>query len=559
MNDQDLCLLLEKLLVEPDETEWLEFKENYYEPQLLGEYFSALANSACLNSKPKGYLVFGIKNTTHEVVGTDFNPERKRKGNQLLLLWLANGLNPNVGFEYYIFLYKGQRIVFFEIRAAFDRPVKFYGTAYIRIGSSKTELSKHPEKERQIWQKGIDWSAQICEKASLKDLDTEAIKKARTEFINKYPSKLSDVIQWDDTTFLNKVKLTIQGDITNTAIILLGKPESSTLISPSIARISWILRDEQNNEKDYAHFEPPFIINVDKILVKIRNLTFRALPSGTLFPVEIPQYDPWILREALHNCISHQDYSMRGRVIITEFPDRLIFTNMGSFIPGSVENVIRQDAPQTVYRNSFLAEAMVNLNMIDTQGGGIKRMFITQIKRFFPMPDYDLSESNIVKVSLSGTILDERYSRLLMENSDLDLWTVILLDKIQKKIKINSEEYKFLKSKRLVEGRYPNIYVAAKVAAITGGQARHIRNRGLNKKYYQEMIIELLKTHQPLGRDKIDELLLNKLPEVLSQKQQKSKIHNILTEMSALGLIENVGSRRWSKWILKKSIAKNKN
>lgn len=118
-------------------------------------------------------------------------------------------------------------------------------------------------------------------------------------------------------------------------------------------------------------------------------LTYQAaaLPSGTLFPQEITQYDPWVIREALHNAIAHQDYRRHGRIVVVEFPDRVLLTNVGDFLPGDVETVIRQDAPQALYRNPFLADAMVELNLIDTQGSGIKRMFETQRRRSFPLPE----------------------------------------------------------------------------------------------------------------------------------------------------------------------------
>ena len=180
--------------------------------------------------------------------------------------------------------------------------------------------------------------------------------------------------------------------MTNAALLLLGRPESATLLSPAVAKISWILKDASNRELDYEHFGPPFLLVGDRLLKRIRNLIVRALPSGTLFPQEITQYDPWVIREALHNAIAHQDYRRHGRIIVVEFPDRVLVTNVGDFLPGDVETVIRQDAPQDLYRNPFLADAMVELNLIDTQGGGIKRMFETQRRRLFPLPDYDLCE-----------------------------------------------------------------------------------------------------------------------------------------------------------------------
>ncbi|HLG22240.1 MAG TPA: ATP-binding protein, partial [Candidatus Manganitrophaceae bacterium] len=348
-----------------------------------------------------------------------------------------------------------------------------------------------------------------------------------------------------------KAKLTIRGAVTNAALLLLGKPEASSLLAPAVARISWILKDERNQEKDYEHFGPPFLLNVDKVLVKIRNLTLRALPSGTLFPVELSQYDPWVIREALHNCIAHQDYGLRGRINVVETPDALILTNVGGFLPGSVEKVIQQDTPLEIYRNPFLAEAMVNLNMIDTQGGGIKRMFQAQRRRFFPLPDYDLSNPERVVVGIRGRILDERYTRLLMERTDLGLDSIILLDKVQKHQEINREEHRRLKAAGLVEGRYPNLMVAAKVAAATGDKARHIRERGLDSKYYQDLIVELIRKHQPVSREDIDRLLMDKLPEVLTKTQRLIKIHNLLSILSTKQRqIQNVGSRRYPKWVL---------
>lgn len=550
MNTADLAALLDRLRAEPRETEWLEFKANRYEPQVLGEYLSALANSACLLGMPRGYLVFGIEDGSHAVVGTAFDPlAEKGKGEQLLPLWLSLGLQPNVGFEIYPFSYHGQRVVLFEVHPAFDRPVKFYGTAYVRDGTSKTELAKYPEKERAIWNRRVDWSAQVCEQATLDDLEPEAIAKARREYVTKFPRQSDDLAQWDDATFLNKAKLTIRGAVTNAALLLLGRPEASALLAPAVARISWMLKNERNEELDYEHFGPPFLLGVDKVLARIRNLTVRELPDGTLFPVELTQYDPWVIREALHNCIAHQDYGLRGRVQVVETPDSLLLTNVGGFLPGRVEKVIEQDAPLEIYRNPFLAEAMVNLNMIDTQGGGIKRMFQKQRQRFFPLPDYDLSQPERVMVTLRGRILDERYTRLLMAQTDLDLGTIILLDKVQKGQRISADEAKRLKVAKLVEGRYPNLIVAGRVAAVAGEKARHIRNRGFDSQYYRDLIVALVREHQPVSREDIDKLLLDKLPEVLTQEQKLSKIHNLLSSISGKA-IRNAGTRSASRWVL---------
>lgn len=549
MNKAELIALIDRLRRKPSETEWLEFKANRHAPQVLGKYLSALSNVACLIGESRGYLLFGVDNDTHEVVGTSFDPYvTKGKGNQDLLLWLSNGLQPNVGFEVFIVEHPKGRAVLFDISPAFDRPVKFYGTAYIRVGSSLTELAKHPEKERAIWARRIDWSAQTCEAAFLGDLDSEAILKAREQFKIKHPSQTARVDEWDDATFLNKAKLTIRGAITHAAILLLGKAESASFLAPAVAKITWILKDDHNRELDYQHFGPPFIMQVDRVLERIRKLTLRTMPSGTLFPQEITQYDPWVIREALHNCIAHQDYGLQGRINVVETPHSILLTNAGNFLPGNVEKVIHQDAPLEIYRNPHLAEAMVSLNMIDTQGGGIKRMFQEQIKRFFPLPDYDLSEPNRVAVTIMGEILDEQYTRLLMERSDLNLWDIILLDKVQKRIKISREDHNRLKAARLVEGRYPNLIIAGEIAGLTGQKARHIKDRGLDKRYYLDMIYELVREHGPVDRKDVDAVLMKKLPDVLTDKQKKEKIHNLLAELAHSRKIKNRGSRARPKW-----------
>jgi ATP-dependent DNA helicase RecG len=551
MNNIGHIALIDRLRALPRETEWLEFKGNYYEPHLLGEYLSALANAACLSGQPRGYLIFGIDNETHEVIGTGFDPYAvKGKGNQDLLPWLVAGLRPNTGFETRIVDHPDGRVVLFEVGPAHDQPVNFYGTAFIRVGTSKTELSKHPEKARAIWMRGQDWSGDVFESATSADLDPEALKKAREQFVIRHPGQEREALVWDDVTFLNKAKVLKQGAITHTALLLLGRAESATLLSPTVAKISWVLKDADNRELDYEHFGPPFLLAGDRLQKRIRNLIVRILPSGTLFPQEITQYDPWVIREALHNCIAHQDYGLHGRVVVVEFPDRVLLTNVGDFLPGDVETVILQDAPQPIYRNPFLTDAMVALNMIDTQGGGIKRMFETQWRRSFPLPDYDLSRPQQVTVNISGRILDERYTRLLMERTDLNLGQVMPLDRVQKRQRIGRDEHRRLKAAGLVEGRYPNLMVAGAIAKATGETGRHIRERGFGKQYYLDLILALVREHGPVGRKDIDDMLLTKLPDLLTPEQKKTKVRNLIHELAHKGSIYNQGTRSQPRWVL---------
>ena len=428
MKQQELTHLLNRLRQLSKETEWVEFKSNRAVHQEIGEYISALSNSSRLCSEQSGYLIFGVDDESHDVIGTSFDPRKAKEGNEELENWLSHLLNPRIDFKIHTVTVEGKHVVIFRIDPAGNIPVKFRGTAYVRVGSYKKKLDDHPEKARKIWsaKPGHDWTAEICEGATLGHLDLEAVAKARNEF-KKRRGNVAEVDGWDDGTFLNKAKITVEGKVTRAAILLLGKSEASHFLSPSPAQISWFLRDEHNNPRDFEHFGPPFILTVDKVLAKIRNLNMRFLPPSTLFPQETTQYDPTVIREALHNCIAHQDYELCSRINVVERTDEILFENAGSFIPGSIEAVIQQDAPPKLYRNPFLAQAMVNLRMIETEGGGIKEMFKIQRERCFPLPTFELDKPNEVRVRIVGKILDENYTRILMTKTDLELSAVIML------------------------------------------------------------------------------------------------------------------------------------
>ncbi|HHT9146811.1 MAG: putative DNA binding domain-containing protein [Ignavibacteria bacterium] len=553
MTEDELKKLLDEFLALPSETEWLEFKEakDNYDFNKLGEYFSALSNEANLKGKPYGWLIFGIDNKTRNIVGTHYRPHRNNLDS--LKLGIANKTTNRITFMeiHELHLPKG-RVIMFQIPAAPKGiPIAWEGHYYGRDGQSIGALNLQEIEQIRNQVKTYDWSAQICDGATIHDLNKDAIIKAREKYKEKSPQKRPEVNEWDDVVFLNKAKITIHDKITRTAIILLGKEESEHFLSPSVAKITWILKGENDLEKDYEHFGPPFLLNSDAVYNKIRNLKYRYLLNNTLFPTEITQYEPYVIREALHNCIAHQDYELKGRIHVMEKPDELIFANLGSFIPGSIEKVIEQNAPQEYYRNQFLVNAMVNLNMIDTIGSGIKKMFTLQRNRHFPMPDYDLSEPDKVKVRILGKVLDENYTKMLINNTNLDLKTVIYLDKVQKKEKLTKDEFKILKAQKLIEGRYPNLFVVAKIAAVTGDKASYIKNRAFDDEHYKKMIFEFIKKYDSASRRDIDKLLMDKLSNVLDEKQKQNKVKNLIYEMSKKDKsIKNTGPNKKPNWIL---------
>jgi len=537
------------------ETEVVEFKEakNTYDFTKLGRYFSALSNEANLKGKAYAWLIFGIENNQHKIVNSQFRPQRKDLDS--LKSGIANKTTNRITFiEIHELQFPEGRVVMFQIPAAPKGfPIAFDGHYYGRDNEELVPLNLEEIERIRAQATTEDWSAAIIPDATIDDLDEDAIDLARKNFKNKFPEKAAEVDTWDAITFLNKAKITIKGKITRTAIILLGKEDSEHFINPAEAKIRWLLRDAKGNDKDYAVFGCPLLLAVDKVYAKTRNLKYRYLKEGTLFPDEVNQYEPYSIREALNNCIAHQDYAKHGRINVVEMDDQLIFTNLGSFIPGSVERVIKEDAPEEHYRNRFLATAMFNLKMVDTAGGGIKKMFNFQRDRFFPMPDYDLSEGK-VKVAISGKVLDMEYARLLARNRDLTLEEIMLLDKVQKKQPLTASEEKHLKAKQLIEGRRPNYYIGLKVAQKTGQKASYSNNRAFDKAYYLDLIEKFVRTHGSVERGEIDELLWKKLPDWMDDKQKKVKINNLLSEMRRKNKIENQGSDAKPIWVLIKAI-----
>ena len=551
MTPKQLRAKLNELLALPAETECVEFKEakNNYDFNALGKYFWALSNEANLKGQKNGWLVLGVQGKPRAVVGTNYR--RDRPSLDRLKQEVAEGTTNRITFNeiHGLELSEG-RVLMFEIPPALRGvPTAWKGHYFGREGEALAPLSLNEIELIRGQATREDWSATICGKATLADLDPDAIRFARRQYLQKHRRQAGEIDKWDDLAFLNKAKVCISGGITNAAVLLLGREESASLLSPSVAQIAWVLKDERGNDQDYAHFHPPILLAVDQVLKKLRILALRHMPSGTLFPTEISQYDTWVIREALHNCIAHQDYSLGGRVNLVEFPESLLFTNLGQFIPGSVEHAIRHDAPPEQYRNPFLAQAMVNLNMIDTIGSGIRRMFTLQQERCFPLPDYKI-DSQRVEVRLFGAILDENYTQLLIEKADLDLMDVIALDKVQKKRPLTEEEFRRVKRQRLIEGRRPNLYVSAKIAALTGDKAAYIKNRAFDKEHYKKMVVSYLEKFGRVKRGDIDRLVMDKLSDTLDDKQKRYFVTNLLQEMKRAGTIRPEGVTRGARWVL---------
>jgi ATP-dependent DNA helicase RecG len=536
------------------EDECVEFKDanDNFSTSEIGKYFSALSNEANLRRRESAWFVFGVDNTTRKVIGTTYRENTERLHS--LKHQIAQGTDPSVTFkEIYELTTTNGRVVLFEIPAApRGIPIAWNGHYHARQGESLAALDLAKLDEIRGQGAADDWSAVTCSKATLADLDPEALAKAREIFIAKYGARIppETIRAWDDINFLDHAKLTIQGNITRATLLLLGRPQSTHFLSPHVAEISWKL---EGPELAYEHFHPPFLLATSRLFQRIRNLRLSFLPTGQLIPVDVSKYDQRIVLEALHNCIAHQDYRQCARVLVIERLSELEFQNAGEFFDGNPRDYVLGERMPRRYRNRFLAEAMATLRMIDTMGFGIREvMFKGQANRYLPLPDYDLSEKGHVKLRIQGRFLDENYSRALLTHANLSWGDVLALDAIQKGQSPEEDRVQALRRQGLVEGRRPRLHVATEVAAATGGEAEYIRHRAFDDRYFCDLILDYLKTFGQGQRADFDRLLAGKLSDLLSEKQKETKIKNLLQRLKREGKITLTGGRtKAGTWRLK--------
>lgn len=542
-------------LINHSESEVVEFKkaENNFDFDDLGKYFSALSNEANLRGLDFAWLIFGYDEKRHEIVGTSY---KNGEGalNNLKHDFSQHTTDGQTFREIIPIEIDGKRILMFKIPASPRNIVmKWKGIAYGRDGESLKPLNQSKQDEIRRQTPAPDWSAEIVPDATIDDLDEVAIAKARKMF-KKVHSRIpaEEVNRWSTEEFLSKCELMVNDKLTRAAIILLGKMFSDSKLRPAVAEVTWTLRDEKQDVVDYEHFSVPFILTVDEILAKIHNLTLREMPGGTLFPDTMKQYDDYTIREALHNCIAHQDYTLRQRINFVENPGFLYYANGGSFIPGTLENALATNGPQRFFRNACLCKAMVHFNMIDTVSRGIKKMFTEQMERRFPMPDYEIdNEKKEVAVRIYGNAINERYTKLLKDNDTLTLHDCISLDAIQKGHRIDDEIAQDLLKRGLIEGEAPNYIISLGVAKASRQLPQYTKVRGLERDKIKHMILQYIQNAGADGakRDAILEYLQGTLPGRNTREQNSDLIRNILREMGK----ENIIVSKNRLWYLSKS------
>lgn len=545
MTEQELQqYLIEQYPKEDEGCEWKEFKNlkndfSGHEKDDAISYVSALANM------DGGHLVVGVEDKTLKIVGTDTYNYDVQKARLRLIGQCTNLPSEGLLVEEFITDDTHKTVWVVHVPRHMKRqPVYAHNKAWQRLDDSLIELTASRRNAILDEQDDVetDWSAQVIQDASVDDLDPRAIAKAREGYKQRYPRLAKECDGWDDKVFLDKAGLTIDGKVTRTTLLLVGKETSAYKLN-HIAQIVW--KCFQDGQVFGDIYTIPFVLTTTELLGRIRNYRFKIYPKDSLIPAEVWKYDTESILEGMHNSIAHQQYEKNARIIVTENMDSLKFQNDGNFYEGDYKEYITGEKTPKSYRNPALIKAMVNIRMIDTQGYGIHKMYQSQKDRYLPMPDYDLSTADEVILNLPGTIIDENYSLMLLANRDMSLTDAVLLDQVQKGKPISDNAIKKLRKEGLIEGRKPHLYVSKQIAKATNTQVEYTLKKGFNDAECQEWIMKALNDHKVLSRKQINELLWNKLPIDYTDDQRVRKIGNLLTKLRKNGVIYTDENRLW--------------
>ena len=384
MNEQQIKELLNELVKQPHESEWVEFKLNFHSEQEIGERISALSNGAAIHNQDFGYLVFGVEDKTHLIKGTTFKPKQYKKGNEELEHWLTQRLDPRIDFRIYEIAYDATRnISFFIIPAAQNRPVDFFHQSYIRVGSITRKLAEFPDKEAKIWRKRAKPYEQEIAKDNLNASDIIRLLSTETYFDLMqlpYPSNQVGVIE----KFISE-NLIVKSRgyaITNLGAILFAKSlqEFDTVERKSVRVIVYKNKNkvetirEQSGSKGYAI---GFLGLVDWI-----NSQLPANEEiGKALRKESRMYPEIAIRELVANALIHQDLAVKGFPMIEVFSDRIEISN-----PGNPLIIPDRFIDSYISRNEKLADLMRRMGFCEEKGSGLdKVIFYNELYQLPPI------------------------------------------------------------------------------------------------------------------------------------------------------------------------------
>jgi len=404
--DLGLISLIDELRKLPTETEWVEFKANYDFPEKIGEYISALSNSACLHQKDEAYLVFGIENNTHKIIGTNFNYMKERgKGSEPLESWLARSLNPTINFKIEELAHPMGRLVIFFIPPTNFTPIKFLDRAYIRIGSTTKLLSNFPDKEAIIWDRRIPFEDRIAkedvsETNILELLNHDQYFRLTGERRPQKDDSIIDKLLQEEFILRKKGRF----HISNLGAILLAEnlDDFPTLSSKKVRVITYkginrltAIKDVSGkkgygvgfeNLIDYIQSQIP----EPEIIITLRSKTIK-------YPVKS-------IREFVANSLVHQDFSVMGQSPLIEiFEDRMEISNPGNAL---IEPNRFMDHPPKS-RNEKLADKLRRMKICEKRGSGIDRAVFEIEMAQLPAPKIENLEKSVKVIMHSNKSLKQ--------------------------------------------------------------------------------------------------------------------------------------------------------
>ncbi len=408
-SDEYIISLIAELLKQPNETEWLEFKHNNDNPQIIGEYISALSNSAALNGKTNAYMIWGVNDETHEVLGTTFQPSKAKKGNEALENWLLRLLEPKIDFKFYEVTIDEKFLVLLEISPAYRHPVKFSGTEYIRISSHKKMLKELPEKERELWRvfDKIPFEKQIA----VDDIDDSEVLSylEYTKYFDllklPLPENRQAILESLKSNALIETSPTGKYSITNLGAILFAKDlDRFTHLKRKAIRVIQYKDNskmqtikEKEDKKGYAVGFAELIEYIDTILPSNEVI-------GDAFRETIKMYPSLAIRELVANAIIHQDFSQTGNSVTIEiFANRIEVTNPGE--PLVATDRFLDSPPKS--RNEILASFMRRINICEERGSGVDKIVAQTEIYQLPAPIFRATNGYTIGILFSHKELKE--------------------------------------------------------------------------------------------------------------------------------------------------------
>jgi len=404
--------LVRQLVALPNETEWVEFKINKAAPEEIGEYISALSNSAALHGKDVGYIVWGIEDSTHALAGTSFRPRSVKVGSEELENWLSQLLIPSIHFVVREIEEAGKRFVVFEIPAATHTPVRFKDFEYIRVGTYKKKLRDHSEKERALWaafsrtsfEEGIalqrgssDQVLALLDYPEYFRLMGQALPDNRAAILDRLSAE--KIIRPSSRSGY---------DITNVGAILFARhlSEFGRLARKALRVIQYKGSNrvetikEQPGDKGYA-------IGFQGAIRYINDLLPQNEQVGQAVRTEVRMYPEIAIRELVANAIIHQDFNVAGAGPTVEiFSDRMEITNPGVPLIDTLRFI--DEPPRS--RNEVLAALMRRMRMCEERGSGIDKVIFNVEVFQLPAPDFRTASNSTVAV-LYGPRLFSRMDR----------------------------------------------------------------------------------------------------------------------------------------------------